>query len=135
MQYLSITKMKFLIEIPFQRVTTANVFQRPALVIYSDSFLNFMQFLYSTTIVHSQVKVKSYHFSFCFWAICGSDVTLRSISAMFTSGSANQRGLFTSDVITTNRAWALIGQTRFYFSPVGLFWLYFIRLCIMLTKC
>ena len=42
-------------------------------------------------------------------------------------------GLFTSDVRPSNRARTLIGQSRVYFSLVGLIWLYFIRLCFSFT--
>ena len=33
-----------------------------------------------------------------------------------------------SDVRHTSRAWTLIGQSRYYFSPERMIWLYFIRL-------
>ena len=87
----------------------------------------------SDEVSHSQVKEKSYHSSFYFWAICGSDVMSQSfwtIRNIVHIRFGESEPLFSSDVTSANRAWALIGLYRFYFSPIGLIWLYFIRLWV-----
>ena len=81
----------------------------------------------SFILYHSQVKEKSYHSSFYFWAIWRSDVTSQPfwpIRNIVYVRFGESEPLFCSDVISSNRARALIGQYRFYLPPIALIWLY-----------
>ena len=88
--------------------------------------------------IHSQLKGKSYQSSFYFyhiWFWCHdiscSDQSEHCSYAVLAKhsvclhGSMDVSRVWPSDVRVRSWAWTLNGQSRFYFSPVGLIWLHF----------